>query len=171
MAALGYSSPLILVKWHPAYQYKMSFMLLQVRKVTIAWCSFRQEVLPLLRRVAPHLEELEIRDARAEHLEAISDMPALRALSLYCGYLRPGFEVPALPSQLQQLRLVDPYRTPQHVRSLAGLGALRKLRLEGRNIPADIALCLPPQLEELRLDSATQAQLLQAVQSTQRLCR
>lgn len=139
----------------------------KVRKLTGVWCDPDRalpDLLPLLWRVTPYLEELEITNARLAHLEAIGDMPALRVLSVDCEHQERHnmcTAVPALPSQLEELRL-GPAMRPHYqlllLRGLAALPKLRKLRVEGPILDGS-ALCLPPQLEVIQLAVASLADL------------
>lgn len=104
---------------------------MQVKRLTGLQCLVDPDwSVAVLRTVAPHLEELEVRDADLRHLRLIQGMAALRKLDVECACSPlDGGDVPTLPLQLEDLRLHHYGRA--HLLSIQWMPGLRRLELFG----------------------------------------
>ncbi|XP_034245985.1 uncharacterized protein LOC117648012 isoform X6 [Thrips palmi] len=110
----------------------------KVRKLDGLDCGKRpNRSTVLLKRVAPRVEWLWVKNAVREHLDVVRDMPALRCL--YVHLLDYWKKVPELPLQLQELRVVN--ASAPHFECVQRMSSLRKLYL-ARIPPLDVAF--PP---------------------------
>lgn len=106
----------------------------------------------LLQAVGPHLEELELKGPKKEHMEVLKSMPFLRKLSLADTEVNPIPDVSEFPVNLEELSINT--ATAEHLRLIKDLVSLRKLEVHPYDYLPD-APALPLQLEDLTIEYCT----------------